>query len=173
MMQHFRWLVIIAALPFPLAAGAFAGKNPESSSTASPKVDLRPEFEKLKLAVRQQGKRGACQVFAMVGVIEYQLARRGKKVDLSEQFLMWAANEANSLTMTEGFNPDFLIAGLKQYGICEASLMPYVPKNEAIGKPSAPALQDARIRTSCKVISIKHWSSAIARHGMFEMGEKE
>src|SRR5262249_266179 len=108
-----------------------------------------------------QGKRGACQVFAMVGVIEYQLARRGKQVDLSEQFIMWAANEANSLNRTEGFNPDLLIAGLKQHGICEESLLPYGPRNESIGKASAQAIKDARARTSCKVVSIKHWSSAI------------
>jgi len=130
-------------------------------SMAAPKVDLRPQFDKFKLAVCQQGKRGSCQVFALVGVIEYQLARRGERVDLSEQFIMWAANEATGLKRTDGFNPDLLIAGLKQHGISEESLMPYVPRNEPIGKPSDQALRDAKKRTSCKVVSIKHWSSAI------------
>jgi hypothetical protein len=136
-------------------------QKPTPVATASPKVDLRPEFEKFKLDVRDQGARGSCQVFAMVGMIEYQLARRGTPVKLSEQFIMWAANEANRLKRTGGFNPDLLITGLKQYGICEESLMPYIPAEEAIEKPSAEALKDARIRTQCKIISIKHWTTTI------------
>jgi hypothetical protein len=137
-----------------------AGATAQPADGAA-KVDLRPKFEEYKLAVRQQGKRGACQVFAMVGVIEYELARRGKPAELSEQFIMWAANEANDLKLTEGFNPDYLVAGLMRYGICERSLMPYVPRNEVIKKPSARALENARDGTSCQVLSIKHWSSAI------------
>jgi hypothetical protein len=156
-----RRLAIVAALSFALPTAALTDKPATPSSIAAPKVDLRLKFDKFKLGVRQQGKRGACQVFALVGVIEYQLARRGKRVDLSDQFIMWAANEATGLKRTEGFNPDLLIAGLKQYGICEQSLMPYVPRNEALGKPSERALLDAKKRTSCKVLSIKHWSSAI------------
>ena len=167
MLHHVRALIIVAALPFAVPTPALAGEKTTRPTTASPKVDLRPEFEKLKLDVRQQGKRGACQVFAMVGVIEYHLARRGKQVDLSEQFIMWAANEANRLNRTEGFNPDLLIAGLKQYGICQESLMPYIPRNESIEKPSAEALKDAKTRTSCKIISIKHWTSDIG------FGDKE
>jgi hypothetical protein len=161
MKQLFRCLVVAATLSFAVSRDALADETTVQTAVAPPKVDLRPEFEKLKLGVRQQGKRGACQVFAMVGVIEYHLARRGKQVDLSEQFIMWAANDATGLKRTEGFNPDLLIAGLKHHGICEESLMPYIPRNEAIRKPSDEALQDARSRTSCKVISIKHWSSAI------------
>jgi C1A family cysteine protease len=167
MMRNLRSLIIVAALSFALTAAALADENTAQPTTAPPKVDLRPEFDKLKLDVRQQGKRGACQVLAMVGVIEYHLARRGKLVDLSEQFIMWAANEANGLNRTDGFNPDLLIAGLKQYGICEESLMPYIPRNETIGKPSAEALKDAKTRSSCKIISIKHWSSDIG------FGDKE
>jgi hypothetical protein len=128
---------------------------------APPTIDLRPEFERRKLGVRQQGRRGACQVFALVGVVEYQLSRPAAPVELSEQFLMWAANEANRLERTEGFNPDLLVAGLKKHGVCRQALMPYVPRNEPIGKPSAEALRDARGRAGCAVLSIKHWTSAI------------
>src|SRR6266704_998682 len=161
-MPQIRSFVTVVALPLTAFAIALAGGTVSAQpKIAAPKIDLRPEFAKRNLDVRQQGKRGACQVFAMVGVVEYLLARRGEPVDLSEQFIMWAANEATGLNRTEGFNPDLLIAGLKQYGICTESLMPYVPRNEAIVKPSAQALQDASTRTSCKIISIKHWSSAI------------
>ena len=161
MRKQFRCLLFVATVSFGMTAVAVADKDATQPALAPPKVDLRPEFEKFKLEVRQQGNRGACQVFAMVGVIEYHLARRGKPADLSEQFIIWAANEANGLNRTEGFNPDLLIAGLKQHGICTESLMPYIPRNEDIGKPSVQALEDAKSRTSCKVISIKHWSSAI------------
>jgi hypothetical protein len=154
-------LVIVAALSFGVIGGVFADLTTTPHRIVKPKVDLRRDFEKFRLDVRQQGKRGACQVFAMVGVMEYQLARRGKRADLSEQFIMWAANEAKDLNRTEGFNPDLLIAGLKKYGICKESLMPYIPRNEAIKKPSAQALKDAATRTSCEVNSIKHWSSEI------------
>jgi C1A family cysteine protease len=167
MMQRFRRLFLAAILPLAVSAVAVADQDSSGPTTAPPKIDLRPEFEKLKLGVRQQGQRGACQVFAMVGVIEFHLARSGKPVDLSEQFIMWAANKATGLNRSEGFNPDLLIAGLKQYGICAETLMPYVPRNEALGKPSAEALKDARTRTSCKIISIKHWSSDIG------FGDKE
>ncbi len=128
---------------------------------APPRVDLRAEFERRQLGVRQQGERGVCQVFAFVGVLEYQLSRPGVPVDLSEQFLMWAANEANDQKRTEGFNPDLLMAGLKKHGICQEALMPYVPRNEPIDNPSAEAVRDGRERAGCTVVSIKHWTSAI------------
>ncbi|MGI9455024.1 MAG: C1 family peptidase [Aeoliella sp.] len=151
--------VFVVALLLAESVPSIAGDA--TDQLAAPNVDLRSEFEKLKLDVRQQGDRGACQVMAMVGVIEFHLARRGKPVDLSEQFIMWAANNATGRRRTHGFNPDLLIAGLKHYGICEESLMPYVSRNEPIEKPSAEAITDAKARSSCKVVSIKHWSSDI------------
>jgi C1A family cysteine protease len=125
------------------------------------KIDLRTEFDKRKLSVRHQGQRGACQVFAFVGVIEYGLSKTGKPVDLSEQFLMWAANDANDLDRVDGFNPDYLITGLKKNGICLETQMPYVPRNEPIEKPSDSAIQDASARSDCEVVSIKHWRDDI------------
>ena len=119
------------------------------AQTHQPKVDLRPQFYRLALMPRSQGKRGSCQVFAMVGVIEFQLAKRGKPVDLSEQFLMWSSNRVSGQRdRTKGFNPDRLIAGLKRHGICDESLMPYVPRNERIGTPSKAAIEDAQRRLS-------------------------
>jgi hypothetical protein len=146
----------------PGEAQALPEKAPTSSRKfAPPRVDLRAEFERRQLSVRQQGKRGACQVFALVGVLEYQLSKPGAPVDLSEQFLMWAANEAKGLKRTEGFNPDLLVAGLKKHGICQEALMPYVERNEPIDKPSAEALRDGRERAGGTVTSIKHWTSPI------------
>jgi hypothetical protein len=124
-------------------------------------VDLRAEFAAYGISVRQQGKRGACQVFAMVGTMEFLLARQGRPVDLSEQFLMWAANAANGLDRTEGFNPDFLVEGLRQYGICEESFMPYVPRNRPLGTPRESALRSARERSAFEVDWIQHWTAPI------------
>lgn len=131
-----------------------------SRQLAPPRVDLRPEFQRRQLGVRQQAQRGACQVFAFVGVLEYQLSRPDAPVDLSEQFLMWAANEANRMKRTEGFNPDLLSSGLKKHGICRESLMPYVPRNEPIDKPSEQAVRDGRALAGSSVKSVKHWTSA-------------
>jgi hypothetical protein len=124
-------------------------------------VDLRSEFVDYGIAVRQQGKRGACQVFAMVGTMEFLLARQGRAADLSEQFLMWAANKANGLDRTEGFNPDFLVEGLRQYGICEEPLMPYVPRNKPLGTPKPSALRNARSRAHFEVDWIQHWTAPV------------
>ena len=159
MIRNFRQFVLVATLLLAVAVSSPASEAIDQP--APPTVNLRPEFEKLGLGVRQQGKRGACQVMAMVGVIEFHLARQGKPMDLSEQFIMWAANEATGRSRIQGFNPDLLIAGLKHHGICEESLMPYVPRNETIEKPSAAAIKNAKARTSCEVVSIKHWSSDI------------
>jgi hypothetical protein len=109
----------------------------------------------------QQGQRGACQVFAMVTVAEYLLARQGRGVQLSEQFLMWAANEANGLNRTDGFNPDLLIKGWKKQGIATEALMPYVPRNELILPPSPAAVADAATRRKIGVTSVKHWTEPI------------
>ena len=151
-------VVLIAAA---LAISTEAAAQARRPAAARPKVDMRPEFDQRRLEVRQQGQRGACQVFAFVGVLEYQLSKRGKPVDLSEQFIMWAANEANALERTDGFNPDFLIAGLKKHGICSESMMPYVPRNETIEGPSDAARRDASSRLNWELESIKHWSSDI------------
>ena len=154
-----RSFAIARTLLFAAVTTAFASEV--TGQLTPPITDLRPEFERLEIGVRQQGKRGACQVMAMVGVMEFDLAKRGKKVDLSEQFIMWAANAATERNRVQGFNPDLLIAGLKRHGICEESLMPYVPGNEPLEKPSAKAREDAMHRAHCKIVSIKHWSWTI------------
>lgn len=161
MIRHFQRLMIVMMLSSGVIAAASADPTTTPRKMVRPKVDLRREFDKFRIPVREQGKRGACQVFAMVGVMEYQLAKRGKRVDLSEQFIMWAANEANNINRTDGFNPDRLLAGLKKHGICKEALMPYIPFNEPIQKPSAKAQKDAATRTSYEVTSIKHFRSDI------------
>jgi C1A family cysteine protease len=160
-MKRFRFIQLAAASLIVLVAlRSTEAQNPKPLATKS-RVDLRSDFEKRKLEVRHQGKRGACQVFAFVSVLEFQLSKPGRPVDLSEQFLMWAANDAKDMTRTDGFNGDWLVAGIKKNGICLEGDMPYVPRNEPIDKPSDKALQDALRRIDCELTTVKHWSSDV------------
>jgi hypothetical protein len=117
-----------------------------------PAVDLRPEFARRGLAVRNQGRRGSCQVFAFLGPLEYE---RGEV--LSPQYLMWATNRACRLSLVEGFNPDRLVKGLDAHGVCRDADMPYVPRKEPVGDP--PAGVTGTVRGG--LVSIKHWSSPV------------
>ena len=139
------------------------GQKPtsERSKVDLPKVDLRPEFDRRGMAVREQGQRGACQVFAFVGPLEFQLSQANRPLDLSEQFLMWAANKATGIERDEGHNPDLLIEGLQKHGISTEALTPYVPRKEPIDSPSDLAKRNAAARMRCELISIKHWKSDI------------
>src|ERR1700731_1220074 len=61
----------------------------QPSGHVAPEVDLRPEIEKLGLAVRDQGNRATCSVFATTFLIEYFEARAQGVKDLafSEEYL--------------------------------------------------------------------------------------
>lgn len=144
-----------------IAEPSLGSRALRQSQASAESIDLRPWFERFGLAPRQQGQRGACQVFAMVTVAEYLEAKKGRRVDFSEQFLMAAANRANALNRTDGFNPDLLIKGWKEYGIVSEGVMPYVPRNEAIGVPPPTVWRDAAAYRNIKVTQIKHWSSDI------------
>jgi hypothetical protein len=159
-MNRLLGLAFVSMVSVSSSAGV-ADEVPKWQSIKPKKIDMRADFEKRGLAVRHQGQRGACQVFAFVGVIEYGLSKTGKPVDLSEQYLMWAANDANNLDRVDGFNPDFLVTGLKKNGICLESQMPYVPRNEPIEKPAQDVIDDAASRAHCEVTSIKHWREDI------------
>ncbi|MBY0513854.1 MAG: hypothetical protein K2P78_08070 [Gemmataceae bacterium] len=111
-----------------------------------PTVDLRTEFAVRGLAPRQQGQRGACQVFAFVGVLEYELSAPGRPADLSEQFLMWAANDACGLARMDGFNPDLLARGIRSHGIADETDAPYTPRRAKIATPSPAARASGRRR---------------------------
>jgi hypothetical protein len=156
MRQPLGFAVVLCGL-----AGCATGTSEPAPAPTPHGVDLRAEFAARGLPPRQQGQRGACQVFAFVGVLEYELSAPGRPVDLSEQFLMWAANDACGLTRMDGFNPDLLVRGIKKHGIADETAMPYFPKKECIAPPTAEAVASARRRLGAEVTSIKHWSSPI------------
>jgi len=104
-----------------------ANAIPKPKAPAEPRPDkskgwsLRPEYERLGLDIRNQGRRGTCTIFATLGVIEFHYARRGERVELSEQFAAWAAKKGKF----EGFSNAELIEGIKVHGVCREDLMPY------------------------------------------------
>ena len=127
--------------------GVVNGKTPVVEM-AEENVSLVPLYEKLGLEVKNQGHRGSCEVFAMLDVLEFQLAKRGQKLNVSEQFAMWAANKVSHKSVTgssHGFSPQDIVDGIKQYGIASDESMPYKDKG-AIGRPSKETLADAATR---------------------------
>jgi hypothetical protein len=63
------------------------GRPPEIQSS----IDLRPQFTKMKLFAKSQGRRQSCSIFAVVSALEFQNAELvGKTEKLSEEYLIWA-----------------------------------------------------------------------------------
>jgi len=105
------------------------------SAPIVPTVDLRPEIERLGLAVRDQGNRATCSVFATTFLIEYQTARtKGlRDLNLSEEYLNWAKNRANKTDFDGGKFTD-IIRGYRQFGMVLMRDMP----NQAAFHPKHP-----------------------------------
>ena len=92
----------------------------------APEVDLRPKIRADKLAIRDQGNRGTCTVFATTFLIEYQKAaiKAPGGRNLSEEFLNWAGNKALGTDNDGGFFTEF-ISGFTEYGVSTLKEMPY------------------------------------------------
>ena len=123
------------------------------------KIDLVPAFQKLGLAPQAQKARDTCSLFAITALADFECARSasqpGKR--LSEEFLIWAANEA---TGRKGDQAMFYEAvhGLNTLGICTRELMPYLASPDAQRKPQPTALADAKALSGrWQVQWIKRW----------------
>ena len=124
------------------------------------KVNLIPEFQKYGLACVAQGERDTCSLFAITALAEYAHARKEVLFPkrLSEEFLIWAGNEASGL---KGDQAMFYKAvhGLNAYGICAEEWMPYAAKSDPNRKPAKEALADAKKRSErWKVAWIRRWN---------------
>lgn len=134
----------------------FAGPEPPES------VDLRPVFDRLRLAPRVQGSRPTCSVFTVVSALEFALAsdpsrdRAGQLSTnrLSVDFLNWAANKICGDNLDGGFFSD-LWKGYQRYGICSESLMSYQPAFDPARAPSSEALDEARAALASPLLL--HW----------------
>lgn len=127
--------------------------------TATPaEVDLRPRFHQWGLFPKRQGSRGTCSIFAIVGVLEYEVALAGvvPPPDLSEEYLNWASHQTNGRDVDGSFFSDAL-NGLDQFGICREELMPYAAQFDAHATPSAQAREEAASRRNVSAHWIKEW----------------
>ncbi len=120
--------------------------------------DLEPEYRKLGLHPRAQGQRNTCSLFAITALaeFEYNSANPETPTSLSEEFLVWAANEATGQNKDQAMFSE-AVHGLNALGICRADLAPY--QRKAAGRPSKQAVADAKsLRDRWKVNWIKRWS---------------
>ncbi len=109
-------------------------------------VDLRPIYQQNGLYLRNQGRRPSCAVFAIVGALEYEIARRrGRAEPLSEEFLIWAARRLQpDIPLDDGFHFSEVLSALQSFGIPRQATM-----HNSFGKsmedihPSPEALSEA------------------------------
>jgi hypothetical protein len=124
-----------------------------------PQVDLRPAIQSLGLAVRSQGSRGTCSVFAMTFLLEYAYDTRLNNAfnDLSEEYLNYVANLVSG-SAGDGDFFDNLDRGYQAWGIVPEVNEPY----QASPVTSIPqSLLDAGRRwTRFKAEFIKPWDSS-------------
>lgn len=123
------------------------------------KINLVPEFQELGLVPRAQKSRNTCSLFAITALADFEYARSTSQPHkrLSEEFLIWAANEATGLN---GDQAMFYAAvhGLNGLGICTQKLMPYSDTTDAKRKPSSAVLADAKLLSGrWQVQWIKRW----------------
>jgi hypothetical protein len=149
--QPLRWRkrrVLLGGLLALLVPGVVQGQE------ALPKhVSLR----ELELAPRAQGNRDTCSLFAITAIAEMECAGQSPRHRLSQEFLIWAGNEASGL---QGDQAMFYKAvhGLNAHGICAEEWMPYAEKSDPERRPSAKAIADAKERSGrWKIEWIKRW----------------
>jgi len=152
--RHVVFLVFFFAAFF-VALGVRA----QASLRIPTNAGLADEFRKLDLPPESQGRRDTCSLFAVTALAAFEYARHtpAPHQPLSEEFLIWAANEA---TGRKGDQAMFYEAvhGLNALGICTDALMPYAPAGDADRRPSAAALADAKTRSQRWIVHwIKRW----------------
>ena len=130
-------------IAFVAISGAVCAGDP----TLPARVDLRPEFTKLGISAVAQGSRDTCSLFAITALVEFEIGHNtpGPHKRMSEEFLIWAANEA---TGQRGDQAMFweAVQGLNTLGICTEELLPYAKKSKPRRKPSEAAIVDAKQR---------------------------
>lgn len=140
-------MTAVLLLCLPGAAALFVAAPAET--------DLRPRFAALGLTPRSQGPRGTCSLFAMTGVLEFELAQPG--VRLSPEYLNWASHGTNGRRTDGSFFADAL-RGIEQFGVCREELMPYAVSYDAAVAAAPAARADASMRRNVQPVWIKQWN---------------
>ncbi len=124
------------------------------------KADLRPRFEQWGLERREQGGRPTCSVFAVVGALEFAVAKQQRSGQrLSVEFLNWAANQRRRNPRDGGFFFE-MWSGFAAFGICREEDMPYAREFDSARLPNAATLASARsnLALSLGFNWIKRWN---------------
>ncbi len=157
-----RRIILLIVIPLVIAGvsnlsrGADEGAVQPGSDDMPGRVDLRPAFKKWGLSERQQGGRGTCSVFAVVGAMEYAVAcQQDKGLRLSVEYLNWASNEVVGKKQDGGFFSD-LWKGYEAYGICGEQAMEYQKKFDPELVPDEAAKEQARQLSEENELRI-HW----------------
>lgn len=128
-----------------------------------PSQTLQPDFIRLGLGVKNQGRRPSCAVYSIVSALEFQNARLSGAVEkLSEEYLIWATRRSLGLAgpgaallrdpATDEFAEDAgfalpsVIAALQTYGIPLYDDMRNQPGLAAADVPEPPPEIIARAR---------------------------
>lgn len=117
-------------------------------------VDLRPDYERHGITVRQQAPDN-CWAFSVAGVLDYEYAMHaGPAVRLAAGFLTWTGR-ATDFPGERGSNFGRACRGLERYGICRQELCP-APGGPAGGaRPAEAALADGAPRRNIRARWIK------------------
>jgi len=115
----FIYLIIVA----PALAAAI---NAQTFNVKNQSVDLRPKIKEYGLAVRDQGSRGTCTIFATTFLIEFKSSqeKNAKNIDFSEEYLNAVANRAGKNKNDGAFFSE-AIAGYEEFGILPENFAPY------------------------------------------------
>ncbi len=139
----FARLTLLAVAGWLLPAGI--GLAQERANLPG-RINLVPQFQELGLAPRAQMSRDTCSLFAITALAEFEYARVADppRRRLSEEFLVWAANEATGRRTDQAMFYE-AVHGLNALGICTEELMPYSSTTDAKRMPSSAALADAKV----------------------------
>ncbi len=145
-------------------------------ATLQSEINLQPEFAKLALHVKDQGRRPSCAIFAVVSALEFQNAGiTGQPEKFSEEYLIWATRKtlarppgpvpalgdgdegANVADFSDaGFALQEVVAGLRAYGIPLDDDMPYTwgRRMDTISEPPSALIDRARDRRQVHIYNL-------------------
>jgi len=125
---------LIPAVQIFAATSRFAAQASVFGDTSLPsQVDLRPHCT----AVEDQGRTNSCTANAVVGAMEYHLAKRdGRVTDLSRLFVYYNTRRLNgTIARDGGARISEAMAAALAYGACRAELWPYDISRMAMEPP--------------------------------------
>lgn len=142
----------VAIQPYPVTL------RPMGPLSMLPQVDLRPEIQSFGLAVRDQGSRGTCSVFALTFLLEYAYDSRLNSgfSALSEEYLNYVAHLVLGTSGDGGFF-DQLDNGYQVWGMATATEEPY--QTTKVSSIQQSLLDAGALWTRFQVDYVKSWDN--------------